>query len=211
MKAKSSAADATPRQRLLASATELFCKNGINATGVDAIVAGAGTAKTTLYKEFGSKENLVHIVLESEGQKWREWFLTTVESGSADARGRLLRVFSVLKKWFLQDSFFGCPFINAIAEHDKNDKALRAITLKHKRVVLAYLENLARDLGSAKPADLAHQIALLMDGAIVAAMVTGNARMADTAGQAAKALIDNLPAVPQAKKKPAAIRKLEAA
>ena len=56
------------RGRLLSAATHLFCKNGINATGIDAIIDEAGTAKTTLYKLFGSKTNLVHAVLESEGK-----------------------------------------------------------------------------------------------------------------------------------------------
>ena len=36
------------RGRLLNAATRLFCKNGINATGIDAIINEAGTAKTTL-------------------------------------------------------------------------------------------------------------------------------------------------------------------
>ena len=52
--------DESARGRLLNAATRLFCKNGINATGIDAIIDEAGTAKTTLYKLFGSKTNLVH-------------------------------------------------------------------------------------------------------------------------------------------------------
>src|SRR5260370_38790560 len=67
--------DETARGRLLSAATRLFCKNGINATGIDAIINEAGTAKTTLYKLFGSKTNLVHVVLETEGKQWREWFI----------------------------------------------------------------------------------------------------------------------------------------
>ena len=47
------------RGRLLSAATYLFCKNGINATGIDAIINEAGTAKTTLYKLFGSKNNQI--------------------------------------------------------------------------------------------------------------------------------------------------------
>jgi AcrR family transcriptional regulator len=46
--------DESARGRLLNAATRLFCKNGINATGIDAIINEAGTAKTTLYKLFGS-------------------------------------------------------------------------------------------------------------------------------------------------------------
>src|SRR5246500_3989158 len=76
--------DESARGRLLNAATRLFCKNGINATGIDAIIDEAGTAKTTLYKLFGSKTNLVHAVLESEGKQWREWFIGAIEAGGGD-------------------------------------------------------------------------------------------------------------------------------
>ncbi|MBV9458350.1 MAG: TetR/AcrR family transcriptional regulator, partial [Bradyrhizobium sp.] len=88
------------RDRLLSAATHLFCKNGINATGIDAIIDEAGTAKTTLYKLFGSKTNLVNAVLESEGRQWREWFIGAIESGGGDAETKLARIFPALKRWF---------------------------------------------------------------------------------------------------------------
>ena len=77
--------DECARGRLLSAATRLFCKNGINATGIDAIIDEAGTAKTTLYKLFGSKTNLVHAVLESEGKHWREWFIGASKPAAARA------------------------------------------------------------------------------------------------------------------------------
>ena len=181
--------DESARGRLLSAATRLFCKNGINATGVDAIINEAGTAKTTLYKLFGSKTNLVHVVLESEGKLWREWFIGMIESGGGDARAKLARIFPVLREWFGQERFYGCPFINAVAEHDKDDKQLRAIAMRHKKVVLAHIEKLATEMGASEPEVLAHQLALLMDGAIVAAMVSGNPRVADTAALAAAPLL----------------------
>src|SRR6266403_5480845 len=61
--------DETARGRLLSAATYLFCKNGINATGIDAIINEAGTAKTTLYKLFGSKTNLVRRLLLEKKNK----------------------------------------------------------------------------------------------------------------------------------------------
>src|SRR5512140_3510125 len=88
------------RGRLLSAATRLFCKNGINATGIDAIINEAGTAKTTLYKLFGSKTNLVQAVLESEGRQWREWFIASVENGGGSAQAKLTRIFPALKEWF---------------------------------------------------------------------------------------------------------------
>jgi AcrR family transcriptional regulator len=177
------------RGRLLSAATHLFCKNGINATGIDAIIDEAGTAKTTLYKLFGSKTNLVHAVLESEGRQWREWFIGAIEAGGGDPQTKLTRIFPALKSWFGEERFYGCPFINAVAEHDKDQKQFRAIALKHKKVVLAHIEKLAGEMGAAEPEMLAHQLALLIDGAIVAAMVSRNPGVADTAGLAAGSLL----------------------
>jgi AcrR family transcriptional regulator len=180
--------DESARGRLLGAATHLFCKNGINATGIDAIIHEAGTAKTTLYKLFGSKTNLVHAVLESEGKQWREWFIAAMESGGGDAQAKLTRIFPALKSWFGEERFYGCPFINAVAEHDKDQKQFRAIAMRHKKVVLAHIEKLAAEMGAAEPELLAHQLALLIDGAIVAAMVSRNPGVADTAGLAAGSL-----------------------
>ena len=175
--------------RLLNAATRLFCKNGINATGIDAIIEEAGTAKTTLYKLFGSKTNLVHAVLESEGRQWREWFIGAIEAGGGDAQTKLTRIFPALKRWFGEERFYGCPFINAVAEHDKDQKQFRAIAMKHKKVVLAHIEKLAGEMGATEPQMLAHQLALLIDGAIVAAMVSRDPTVADTAGLAAGSLL----------------------
>jgi AcrR family transcriptional regulator len=180
-----SADDESARGRLLNAATHLFCKNGINATGIDAIIDEAGTAKTTLYKLFGSKTNLVTAVLESEGRQWRDWFIGAMEDGGGDAQAKLKRIFPALKRWFGEKRFYGCPFINAVAEHDKDAKQFRTIALRHKKVVLAHIEKLAGEMGAAEPQVLAHQLALLIDGAIVAAMVTRDPGVADTAGLAA--------------------------
>lgn len=178
------------RGRLLSAATRLFCKDGINATGIDAIIDEAGTAKTTLYKLFGSKTNLVHAVLESEGRQWREWFIGSIEAGGGDAQTKLMRIFPALKSWFSEDRFYGCPFINAVAEHDKDQKQFRNIALRHKKVVLAHIERLAAEMGAAEPALFAHQLALLIDGAIVAAMVSRDPGVADTAALAAASLFE---------------------
>src|SRR5262245_46011693 len=189
--------DESARGRLLNAATQLFCKNGINATGIDAIIDEAGTAKTTLYKLFGSKTNLVHAVLESEGKQWREWFIGAIEAGGGDAQTKLMRIFPALKTWFAEDRFYGCPFINAVGEHDKDAKQFRNIALKHKKIVLGHIEKLAGELGASEPAVLAHQLGLLIDGAIVAAMISRDPGVADTAALTAAPLLG----APKAKRK----------
>ena len=61
--------------------------------------------------------------------------------------------------------------------------------MRHKKVVLAHIEKLAAEMGAAEPELLAHQLALLIDGAIVAAMVSRNPGVADTAALAAGPLL----------------------
>lgn len=177
------------RERLLLAACDLFCRHGINATGVDAVVAAAGTAKTTLYKAFGSKEGLVEAVLQHEGERWREWFVSEVDATPGDATNKLVGLFDVLRKWFCEENFFGCPFINAVGEHDKDDDRLRDIALRHKEVVLDKIRELARDARPADPEGLTHELALLIDGAIVAALITRNPDVATHARNAAARIL----------------------
>ena len=127
-------------------------------------------------------------MLETEGRQWREWFIGAIEAGGGSAQTKLARIFPALKHWFGQERFYGCPFINAVGEHDKDQKQFRAIAMRHKKVVLAHLEKLAAEMGATDPESLAHQLALLIDGAIVAAMVSRNPGVADTAGLAAGSL-----------------------
>ena len=180
-----------PRERLLDTATDLFCKNGINAIGVDTIVAEAGVAKSTLYKLFGSKEGLVEAVLRAEGEAWREWFTQAVARASPSARGRLDAIFPVLSQWFRQKRFYGCPFINAVAEHDKTSDRVRKLAIEHKQQVLAYIRALGSEAGARDPDRLTHEIALLMDGAIVTAMITRASVAAEFAQAAYSKLMES--------------------
>ncbi len=179
-----------PRDRLLQAATELFCRKGINAIGVDTIVAKAGVAKSTLYKLFGSKEGLVEAVLRAEGEAWRTWFTAALADASPDARGRLDAIFPVLAQWFRQKRFYGCPFINAVAEHDKASDRVRKLAIEHKLQVLGYIRTLGQEAGARDPERLTHEIALLMDGAIVTAMITRGTGAAEFAQAAYAKLID---------------------
>lgn len=184
--------DASARQRLIAAAARLFCRHGINAVGVDAVVAEAGTAKATLYKAFGSKERLVEAVLEQEGRRWRNWFLSALDAGEALPVERLRRIFPLLEDWFSQEHFYGCPFINAVGEHDKSDDRMRRLTLEHKQTVLARIEDLAAQAGAQDPRRLSHQLCILMDGAIVVAMISRDPAAARLAAEAAERILKDL-------------------
>ncbi|MEW5424713.1 TetR/AcrR family transcriptional regulator [Amorphus sp. 3PC139-8] len=181
----------TPRDKLVEAASVLFCRDGISATGVDKVVALAGTAKTTLYKCFGSKEGLVEAVLDAEGRAWRTWFLSEVHRARGGPRKKLERIFKVLESWFAAKRFYGCPFINAVGEGSKADDRMRELAIAHKTVVLEEIERLSLEAGAADPKRLTHQAAMLIDGAIVTAMITKDPKVARIAGQAFGTILED--------------------
>lgn len=178
-----------PRERLIAAATRLFCRYGVNSVGVDAIVEAAGTAKTTLYKVFGSKDGLVEAVLEREGRTWRAWFMAEMDGPGGTPDDRLARLGPALRRWFARDDFYGCPFINAVGESDKADDRLRSLAIAHKKIVLERIAALCAEAGCRDPGEVAHTLGLIIDGAIVAALITRDAAVADTAGRACAAIV----------------------
>src|SRR5712691_7063594 len=77
------------RDRILATASDLFYQNGIRAVGVDLVVEKAGVAKTSLYRHFGGKDDLVVAFLQRMDQDfWKTWDKVT-EQHPDDARAQL--------------------------------------------------------------------------------------------------------------------------
>jgi len=178
-----------PGDRLLATATRLFCRHGINATGIDKILAEAGVAKMTLYNQFGSKEGLVFAVLEREGEAWRAWFQSSIDKLSGSPAERLVGIFDVLENWFKQEGFYGCAFINAVAEHNKEDPRIRALAQAHKKKIHAIIRTLTEQAGVMNPEGVTEAIGMLVDGAIIAAVITGTSEHARRGADAARMIL----------------------
>ncbi len=181
---------ASRREHLLDTALELFYRDGFHATGIDRIVAEAGVAKMTLYKHFKSKDELILAALRRRDERFRNWFMRAVERRAATPRGRLLAVFDALGEWAAGEAFSGCMFINAAAEFERADDPIHAAAAEHKRLVLAYLRELAAAAGAADPDSLARQLFLLEEGAIVAAYVVGDTGAHADAKAAAEVLLE---------------------
>ncbi len=162
-------------ERIIGAARDLFCRNGIHATGIDRILAVAGASKMTLYGRFGSKDALLREVLAREGAEWRAGFFAAVESAGPNPMARLQSVGRAMEGWYRSGRFYGCAFMNAIAEHDKGETWLRDIAAEHHGHVLRFLGDLCQGAGLAEPAIVARQILLLIDGATAALMVTNDA------------------------------------
>lgn len=179
-------------RRVLDAASELFYERGIGATGVDTIVERSGVTKMTLYKHFGSKDELVGAYLRRRDRRWREWLTAEVESRADSPRERLLAVFDALDNWLggEVESFRGCAFINAATEIADPDHPARAAALEQKRWMGDYLEKLALEAKATDPKRLAEQLWVLFEGATVTTTMSSRRGPTQTARGAAASLID---------------------
>jgi len=161
---------ADARERLLNAAYELFAHNGVQATGVDAIIERSGVARQTMYRHFGSKQELVLAFLERRERRWtRGWLQAETRRRSEDPRERLLTIFDVFDEWFRAPGFEGCSFINVMLEHPDEDHPLHRACATYLAGIRGFLEELARPAGIADAESFAHQWHILMKGSIVAA------------------------------------------
>lgn len=177
------------REQLINVASELFNKYGYHAAGIDRVIEESGIAKTTLYRHFPSKEDLIVAVLKKLDVKYREEMREFVEARASAEQSRLLLSFDFLRKWFEDSSFFGCPFISAAGEFGSEPCAIMQEAALHKRLVIAFLEEMARLDGCADPVDVAEEINLLHEGATAVAHITKSSLPAMQAKDTAQKLL----------------------
>jgi AcrR family transcriptional regulator len=177
------------RDHLLKTALRLFNQHGYTATGIDLIIAEAGVAKTTLYRHFDTKEDLILAALQRRDEEARDAMRAFVEQHASDPVERLLATFDHVEAWFRDEQFRGCLFVSAAGEHkDTANPVFRAAVL-HKRLVLAYFEELAHAARVAEPKRIAAEINLLHEGATAIAQMTRTAEPARQAKRMAARLL----------------------
>jgi AcrR family transcriptional regulator len=158
------------RERILESAYELFSARGIQAVGIDAVITHSGVARQTLYRNFGSKQELVLAFLERREELWtRGWLQARVHARAEDPAQRLLAIFDVFDEWFRRPGFEGCSFINVMLEHPDPDDAIHRAGVEHLAEIRVFLQELACAAGVADPEGFAREWHILMKGSIVAA------------------------------------------
>ncbi len=184
----------TRRDHLIETALALFNAEGYRATGIDRILAESGVAKMTLYNHFKSKDELILAALRRRDERWLAWFRARVEAhagagGSCGPGAHLLAVFGALEDWFAGPDFSGCMFIKAASEFPGLEHPIHLTAARHQRDVLAYLKTLAEAAGAKRPSQLAREIMLLLEGAIVVTQVNGPLGAAKAAARVAEVLI----------------------
>ncbi len=181
----------TKRQNLVDAAIKLFSAHGYHGTGIDRIAEEARVSKKTMYHYFRSKEELILAALRHQDGLFRNEFMKAVDNRGETAYERILAIFDVAHDWFSDNKFYGCMFINAIGEYSAPDSAIREVCKEYKRLTLAYIEELTEAANVPDVQAVAATIAILLEGSIVTAQVSGTPNAAETAKMATKVILDN--------------------
>ena len=168
------------RERILATANELFYREGVRAIGVDTVVERSGVSKTTLYRLFESKDALIAaFAAERDRLNW-EWWDRIEEQHDDDPHALLEALLSEIARRIGGPAYRGCPFLNLATEFPDDNHPGRVAARANKEELRARLATVVAKLGIADPDRVASQIAMLINGAYVTGLV---AKPADLRGE----------------------------
>lgn len=155
------------RKKILETASDLFYRLGVRAVGVDLVVEKAGVAKTSLYRHFRTKDDLIAAFLEREDLDfWRTWDRVAALHAK-DAKAELDAQLGWIGERVGKQNYRGCPQINVAAEFPEADHPARKVAKAHKRELRRRLKVIAERLKVAATDELAGQLAVLINGAFV--------------------------------------------
>ena len=178
------------RERILRAVDDLFYRQGVQAVGVDAVITRAGVNKMSLYRNFGSKDQLITAFLEDRDRQYWEWWDWVMQRHDGGPRRKLYGLFEDLQARVTHKGYRGCPFVNLAAELSNAKHPARAVITRNKQELRRRLCELAKAAEVNDPEALSESLILLMEGAYASSQTCGPAGPANSLARTAKALID---------------------
>jgi AcrR family transcriptional regulator len=170
--------DSEPRARLLAKASELFYREGVNSVGVDRIVSEASVTRATFYRHFPSKQDLVLAYLQSAHDVIEERI--AIALAMEDPKARLRAIGEDIADQLRSPGFGGCAFIKVASEFDDPDEPIRRAVAAHRAWFAEIVRTAFADAGHVRPDDPTRHFVMLRDGAMVAGYLDGSEQTAET-------------------------------
>lgn len=173
----SKTAPTSTRQRIIASAAELFHRQGLHATSVDAILAHADAGKGQFYHYFKSKDELIHAVVEDFYQRLcKKELPLRYDIDTWDDLAAFFDVFIGIQK--STNCERGCPMATIGYELTKEQELIRQdihLTFEYtKNILVGFFQRMqARgDLRSdVEPVELADFCYSIMQGGLITAKI----------------------------------------
>jgi AcrR family transcriptional regulator len=153
------------RQKILEVADDLFYREGIRAVGVDTIIAHSGVAKTTLYRYFPSKDDLVVAYLEERQNSFKRLFEIAIARHPNEPKQQIISLFAWLDKYLAKPECYGCPFLVTASELPQLEHPAHQMAVANRIAIRDRLVSLAAAAGLNHPQQLGIHLLLLIDGA----------------------------------------------
>jgi len=181
------------RDRLVVNAIELFYRHGFQAVGLDMILHHAGVSKTTFYKHFDSKDDLIVAAIRMRDQ-WETgaWQRAVRRLAGDDPRRQLLAMFEVMDVWFNDPEFQGCIFLSAATEYPNPHDPIHQAAIAHRERNHANIARLAEAAGADDPQAFADQYTVLFEGALIMRQLYHRNDAARLARDAVQLLMDRM-------------------
>lgn len=178
------------RDRIFATACELFYRQGIRAVGVDAIAAAAGTNKMSFYRSFPSKDELVAEYARARDAAFFAWWDEVIAPYEGEPRRQVEALFDAHAGKSCAADSRGCGLTNAAVEITEAEHPALAVIHGHKAEMRRRLRKLARAMGARDADQLGDGLMLLMEGAHLTRLAFARGGPAVCAGAAARTLMD---------------------
>ena len=163
----------SPRERILAAASELFYRHGIRAVGVETIAEAAKTNKMTLYRHFSSKDELVAEYLRQLANKATSAWDRREAEHPGEPLAQVRAWLQEMADRVINGDERGCALANAAVELPEKDHPARRVIEAFKAGQRQRLMQLCAAAGLEEPELLAEELFLLLEGARVTAQSMG--------------------------------------
>ena len=180
---------ASKKDQLIQNALRAFYRGGFNDIGMDKVAQETGVSKTSIYKHFRTKDELILATLELRDSQFRAWLVSRIDAIATSPKEKLNAIFEALHEWFKEPEFSGCMFVKASSEFLNRGDPIHKASAAHKRKLLEYFSELAKTAGANRPNELAEQLLILKEGAIVMAHLDDPDQIAASSKAAAETII----------------------
>ena len=155
--------------KILDTAETLFNCRGYNAVGIDLIRDEAAVSKTTIYRHFSSKTELIIKVLRRRHGRFEDSLGAAVNAATSP-QTQLQALLDWHFNWFASAEFEGCMFMHALSEFKKQEDDVHKVALEHKHWLFGVIAHIVSSTSDSTHANQRAEMMLtFIEGLIVRA------------------------------------------
>jgi AcrR family transcriptional regulator len=159
---------ALPREErrglVLDAAADLFYARGVHEVGMDELVGASGLGKATVYRMFGSKDELIGAYLQRSAAATLGSIDVEIARHEGDPAGAIAAIFEAIAEDVARPAFRGCAFNNASIEFSDPQHPARIAARDYRAALHARLTELSTRLSPDSGERVGAELALVVDG-----------------------------------------------